>query len=151
VQSDSQQSQSLSVPLLVGYYVTLGIALGASLLTSYRVWGFGWWSHYSLYAVTALFALAALVPAFIARYSKGICDLLNTFGRRYTLFSLFFVVLFTTLFVLRQARTHFLGDGYTLLSRMIDGPLPSGFGNRSCTPSRTSSMRCWERPAKQLP
>ena len=101
--------------------IAASIAYVLALLTSFivsfvpegRVWGFNWWGYWPLGVRLALLAVGLAVPfalqAWRRRHVPGA-------GSRPAVELAVAAVLSGLVFWLLQARTHFLGDGYLLLS-----------------------------------
>ncbi len=116
--------------LLVVYYGVLIVCLVASLLPQYRAWGVNWWAYYPLYVPLMLFAAGLLAPVITLYIVRRIrpsakedrCDVCPAWTFYATAACL--IVVYGLLFYLLRARTHFLGDGYTVLSLLAeDNPL----------------------------
>jgi len=121
-------SRSNNQPILcLGlYYLTVGLFLIGTAAPQGRVWGFNWWAYLPTVwqALLGLVALAGgpvlwfLVGRLYHRESREGSDRPSE-GFGYV--AVPYVVLSAVLFLLFPGRTHFLGDGYQLLTRLADG------------------------------
>jgi len=103
--------------VLIAYYLTLAAFFIASFFPEARLWGINWWAYYPLWAKFALLISGALVPPMLWRWGAKWSDPQKDISdRAYWLISLGLLIAFGLLFYLLRARTHFLGDGYSLLS-----------------------------------
>lgn len=107
--------------VVAAYYFTLVLFLLASFFPGYRVWGINWWSYYPVYVPWLLFAIAAAVPLAL-RYVRIREDAVES-RSTYPIVAGGLIVLFGLAFYFLRARTHFLGDGYTLLSQLASQPI----------------------------
>lgn len=109
------------VVLFVAYYVTLIAMLVASFYPESRVWGLNWWAFFSLWVRWSLFIIGGLAPLIFlipsVRKSSGELKPVNQ-NRQYLIISTGTSVICALLFYLLRAKTHFLGDGYTLISSL---------------------------------
>ena len=112
------------------YYLTLLVYLIASYFPEHRAWGFNWWAYYPDWVRWTLFGIGALVPValrFIPRTEVNNSDHTeeaDTNDRKFFVYVGVITAVFGSLFYLLRTRTHFLGDGYTLLSSLAsDSPL----------------------------
>jgi tetratricopeptide (TPR) repeat protein len=112
---------------LMAYYVVLVLFLLAAFFPQYRVWGFNWWAYYPVWVPWGLFVLGAVAPwglRLLFKQTEKAERPPTVDGRTYLIFSLAVIVVFGVAFYLLRAQTHFLGDGYTLLSTLAsDNPL----------------------------
>lgn len=108
------------VPLVL-YYLTLGALVALAFFPDRRFWGINWWGYYPIWVVLVLAALGAVAPL-ILRLFEHRWDSLPDDGEpaggnlRFWLPAAGLIALFGLVFYLLRARTHFLGDGYALLS-----------------------------------
>jgi len=103
--------------VLIAYYATLAAFFTASFFPQARLWGINWWAYYPLWVKFALLISGALVPLLVSRWGAKWSDPHKDLSdRAYWLISLGLLIVFGLLFYLLRARTHFLGDGYSLLS-----------------------------------
>ena len=96
----------------------------ASFFPDHRIWGIGWLAFSPVWLRALVLSLAAIVPLvfFIPALTRIIGALnkegLKTGGRAYEVYSVILVVMSGLLFYILRARTHYLGDGYTLLANL---------------------------------
>jgi Tfp pilus assembly protein PilF len=103
--------------VLIAYYLTLAAFFVASFFPHYRVWGISWWAYFPLWIRFGLLALGAVAPFVADRLiDKLLAGRDDITSKMYLWLVGGFAVTMTALFYLLRARTHFLGDGYTLLS-----------------------------------
>ncbi len=108
--------------VLLAYYAILTAFLAASFFPQYRVWGMNLWAYFPIYVPLVLFGLGAVIP-FAIRWIPG-RDQDNQSNGKYWLITIGLTVLFGLAFYFLRARTHFLGDGYTVLSLLAqENPL----------------------------
>lgn len=111
---------------VTAYYVTLTIIFVTSLFPEHRVWGLNLWAYHPAWVPWVLFGLGSLVPValrFLPHKERNHSDrqiMTSSGNRKFFLYVGFIAVGFGSLFYLLRARTHFLGDGYTLLSLLAD-------------------------------
>ena len=110
------------------YYATLMAFLIASFFPEYRIWGFNWWAYYPDWVRWGLFGLGVLAPA-VLRLILNRTDAISgedepARDRGFILIAVAVTILFGCLSYFLRAQTHFLGDGYTLLSSLAtDQPI----------------------------
>ncbi|UCG61805.1 MAG: tetratricopeptide repeat protein [Candidatus Zixiibacteriota bacterium] len=113
----------LIVPVVI-YYLMLLFFLAASYLPEQRFWGFGHWSYFSNYLRLALFGTGLLFPVVtlwrVARSNMSTQKYLayRSSLANYWMVAIILTVALGTTFYLLRARTHFLGDGYTLIANL---------------------------------
>ena len=108
---------------LAAYYLTLALTVAASLWPSGRVWGLNWWAYFPGWVLPVLAALAVSWPL-ISRLWAHRLDRSNQVKDRYWLYAIVSGVVVIAMFILLRTRTHFLGDGYSLISLLAaDQPL----------------------------
>ncbi len=105
------------------YYAVLIMYLGGAFFPEYRIWGFNWWAYYPDRIRWGLFGIGAAAPAFALiarRRSESEADQQEPITRdgAFSLFSITAPILFGVLFYAIRVKTHFLGDGYTLLASL---------------------------------
>jgi len=101
------------------YYLVLIAFLLAAFFPNHRIWGINWWAYYPLAVPITLFVLGLLAPlAARPLFHNEARVSIDISGRTYLLASVIVVLVFGLLFWLLRARTHFLGDGYMLLSEL---------------------------------
>ncbi|MEW6050245.1 MAG: hypothetical protein AB1644_04185 [Candidatus Zixiibacteriota bacterium] len=110
------------------YLATLVMFFVASFFPEQRVWGVNWWAYWPVGVRVGVLTLGMLVIPIVRRVA--VMPALNTDDmtkRTYIVVAVALVVGWGLLFYLLRARTHFLGDGYTLLSLMATSdPLVKG-------------------------
>jgi len=88
----------------------------------HRVWGVNWWAYYPSWVPFVLFALGAVTPLVLRFMPESKAS--DEKGGRHFIFAAIIIVLFSLAFYFLRAQTHFLGDGYTVLSLLAgDNPL----------------------------
>jgi tetratricopeptide (TPR) repeat protein len=104
---------------LIAYHATLLIFLAGSFFPQARLWGVSWWAWFPIWARLGVFALGLAVPWLIAglygRKSLGVVDFSQ---RTYTVLTGLTVTACVAAYYLARVRTHFLGNGYTLLANL---------------------------------
>ncbi|PWB76085.1 hypothetical protein C3F09_01190 [candidate division GN15 bacterium] len=117
--------------VLFAYYLTLAAFFVASFFPQARLWGINWWAYYPLWVKLALLAGGALIPLSIRKWSRRWSDPDSDISNRsYWLFSGCLLIGFGLIFYLLRAKTHFLGDGYQLLSTLSSEQFYIKFRNR---------------------
>ncbi|MEW5993431.1 MAG: hypothetical protein AB1744_03450 [Candidatus Zixiibacteriota bacterium] len=120
--NSTRQDFRVQIMVFVAYYATLTFFLLASFFPEYRVWGVNWWAYYPLHVKLGLFLVGAVVPWIILWMSRlrGVETEESTPLKQpvalYYLIVGCLIVLFGLAFYFSRTRTHFLGDGYTVLS-----------------------------------
>jgi hypothetical protein len=122
----ADNSTQQRIVCLGAYYFTIGFFLIAMVAPEGRVWGFNWWAYLSASwrIVLALLGLSAgpvlwRLAARIHRSETGEHD--SGTNSSYLKLALPFALVFAALYLFFPSQTHFLGDGYQLLSRLADG------------------------------
>lgn len=119
--------------ILFAYYVVVFLFMIGLTVPEGRVWGFNWWAYQHALVKILFIALALSIGPLMLRWSRYVTRTnLDTVwnisgGKAYFVFSIIIFVLWTTLFITFPATTHFLGDGYQLLSRLADQVQPVKF------------------------
>lgn len=105
--------RELTVPALV--VVMIALMSLASLYPQVRLgWGLGIWSHIPWPFLT-IAAVAAITLAFTVAWGRD--PLTDTPLRLYWFVAAMLITVFTSMYVLFPAQTHFLGDGYQVLAQ----------------------------------
>ncbi len=122
----TDNSTQQRIVCLGAYYLTIGFFLMAMVAPEGRVWGINWWAYLSgsWRVVLALLGLAAgpvlwQLAVRIHRSEAGEHDAGT--NSSYLKLALPFALVFAALYLFFPSQTHFLGDGYQLLSRLADG------------------------------
>ncbi len=111
------RGDKLPISVLVAYYATVAAFFVASFYPEYRVWGISWWAYFPLWVKFLLLAIGMAAPTVIDRViDRTLKDRDDITPITYRWLVGGFVVVMLALFYFLRARTHFLGDGYTLLS-----------------------------------
>ena len=121
--------KSANAAIYGGYYLTLVAYLVASYFSEFRVWGFNWWAYYPDWVRWGLFGLGVIAPVVLRFFPQNEMDDSDhatktaSGDRKFFIYAGVIAAVFGGLFYLLRARTHFLGDGYTLLSELAkDSP-----------------------------
>jgi len=112
------------------YASTVGIMLLASFVSAGRLWGFNWYGYFSWYSPFVLFVLSASAAVLIGRRAAWKREPADDQAESQSVYWILFAGfsgLAGLAFVFLSARTHFLGDGYLVISRLESG----GVGNRA--------------------
>ncbi|MFH1373290.1 MAG: tetratricopeptide repeat protein [bacterium] len=118
----TRQTRMPTTAVLVAYYAILTAFLVASFFPQYRVWGINIWAYFPTYVPLVLFGLGAVIP-FAVSWIPG-RDQTSKNNKKYVWLVLGLTLLFGLAFYFLRARTHFLGDGYTVLSLLAqENPL----------------------------
>jgi tetratricopeptide (TPR) repeat protein len=113
--------------IFIAYYATIGLFFIATLLPQARLWGLNWWGHFPAVVTYCFLAAGLIVPLIINHWMKKNSDWRRFSGGRnrsasnYIVRVVVTIIIFTLSFTIFQTTTHFLGDGYQLLSRLADG------------------------------
>lgn len=115
--------------IFAAYYAVLVAFLVASFFPEHRIWGVNWWAYFPGYVPFVLFAIGAVAPVvmrfLLRRDESGIADdqASANGSSKYFIIVFCLTVLYALAFYLLRARTHFLGDGYQILSTLAsDNP-----------------------------
>jgi tetratricopeptide (TPR) repeat protein len=115
----SQNRSEYSQIALAAYLGTLLLFLIGSFFPQARLWGMNWWTWFPLWLRLSLFAVGVIAPWLIYktcnRIYSGASDIS---GRWYALLSVLLVITASVAFYFLRVRTHFLGNGYTLLANL---------------------------------
>ncbi len=109
------------------FYITLLVYFIASFFTGFRLWGFDCWGYHPLWIRFCIMGLCIIVGTFsyfkFSKYNNEISE--NETSTNTPLWFSIGVVLISGLaFYFFRTKTHFLGDGYTLISLLaVDDPL----------------------------
>ena len=115
---------------LIAYYFTLALFIGGSFLTESRAWGVNIWGYLDMVVLFVLVGIGLVAPFVLRLFFKktemgsaedsaagSIGMFLATVGS--------IGAIFIAAFFYLRGRTHFLGDGYQLLSQLAgDNPIP---------------------------
>jgi len=93
------------------FILTLATVVAASLFPEARVWGINWWGYYPLWIMAGGCVLALVLPFGVERFARL---KLPSYAMWLPL------AVMAPLFLLFRTETHFLGDGYLLLSLVGD-------------------------------
>ncbi len=103
--------------VLAVYYLTIAAFLAASFFPESRLWGINGWGYFPLAVSIGLFVIGGIIPPLILRSTgHGHQKSDDISDRIFITILIGMVVGAGLLFHLLRARTHFLGDGYLLLS-----------------------------------
>ncbi len=107
------------------YFFLLIAYLAAASFPQHRIWGLNLWAYYPASVPWALFIGGALLLVGLSilchRYCKHDVDSTDPINSAvYWIVTSGLVATLTLLFYLWRARTHFLGDGYTVLALLAD-------------------------------
>lgn len=110
--------------LYVAYYTTISLLILGSFLDGYRAWGINALAYLPLAVTLLLLALLTVVPVLIAKLKWLAVDQGKESGETrprsmYVVAGAILASLFAgCVFYLLRAKTHFLGDGYSLLANL---------------------------------
>jgi len=115
--STSGKPLRIEIRALVAYYLTLTTFFAASFYPESRFWGINWWGYYPLEVRIGLFVIGCAFPLLVRSWANRRPDRQRDISdRTVTLVSIGLLLFAGVLFYLLGTRTHFLGDGYLLLS-----------------------------------
>jgi len=120
--------KATNTPIYIAYYLTLTAYLIASFFPELRIWGINWWAFYPGWVRWGLFGLGLVIPVFVHLVGKrletpSVKTERGGRDRMYFVVAALATLVAALLFYLLRARTHFQGDGYTLLSGLAkDSP-----------------------------
>ncbi|MCP4685240.1 MAG: tetratricopeptide repeat protein [bacterium] len=125
-----KKARSLPPAIVLTYVGSLLLFLLAAFYPDHHLWAVTWWAYYPPPVALGLFfaGLAVLYAAY-RWHAKGEAGELS--GHGFLIASAVSLLVFGILFWLMRGHTHFLGDGYQLLSRLSsDNPIikPWNFG-----------------------
>lgn len=119
----ANKTQEIGKPVLAAYYLTLAIIFIASFYPDQRLWGISWYGYFPFYARCLSLGIAALVPVLVRFLPIHRVDTADH-AKSWLWISLTTISISGLLFYILRARTHFLGDGYQLLQRLVHGGVP---------------------------
>jgi hypothetical protein len=122
----TKQLARYSISSSIVYFIVLLVYLAASYYPNLRLWGLDWWAYYPQWAAVGLFLLGLLVLAGAIYLSQKDADseLSEEIPKssQHSLWWLLPVIAGAgVLFYLLRVRTHFLGDGYNILTQFEQG------------------------------
>jgi tetratricopeptide (TPR) repeat protein len=122
--NSKSKSRLLSGPECA-YLATLLIFFAASFFPETRLWGVNVWAYFPIWVRFALLGVGLLALVVVRKWgSESVRGNTDTPQARSGQFNWLeftaLLIAFGMLFYLLRARTHFLGDGYTLLSMLAD-------------------------------
>jgi tetratricopeptide (TPR) repeat protein len=126
IDSSKTSKSGQGVYLSAAYYLVIALFLLASLFPEARVWGINWWGYLPFMAKLGLLMVGiAVLPTvtYWARRSQNDSPPIRDAAQRSTGYlrrAGLTIILFGFSFVMFRGTTHFLGDGYQLLSRLAD-------------------------------
>ncbi len=105
---------------LTAYYVMLTIYLVASFFPEHRIWGVSVWGYVPQSITFAIIGVAALMPSAIRYLLRRLpSDQPDTGSNRfYFIITVTITAALAAAFIILRGRTHFLGDGFTVLGQM---------------------------------
>ncbi|MEA2030456.1 MAG: tetratricopeptide repeat protein [candidate division Zixibacteria bacterium] len=110
--------------LFVTYYCTIGLFVLGWAVPEVRVWGFNWWAYQSTIIQILLVLIAGCAVPLLWLWSKHIKNKAHieistsgTSGKYWTVVTVTLISLASFYYVF-PSTTHFLGDGYYLLTRL---------------------------------
>lgn len=108
--------------LLLVYFLSLSLVFIGSFFTGYRTWGVNTWGYFPFYVRAALLVIGVIAP-FLIGFTKAdrMTARENGSDRYVALLALAVAGLLAVAFYLLRAKTHFLGDGYQMISRLGEG------------------------------
>ena len=108
--------------LLMGYFLVLALYYAGAMWPHLRVWGFNWWAYFNDICQYGLLAVGVILGGVIFVFARQLSpdDRIREQSTRYTVLFALSVVGLLTAFVVFRSTTHFLGDGYQLLSRLAN-------------------------------
>jgi len=119
----SRRSRRPYYSLIVACYCTIGLFLLGSIIPETRVWGINWWAYQPIILQAVLILIAVGAGPLLLLWSKHIKKADNSSppaeaSGKYWIFVTVTVLGFTGLYLAFPSTTHFLGDGYYLLTRL---------------------------------
>lgn len=112
-------------PATVARYLfglTLLLFIVSSRFPQFRLWGLSVWGHFPLYVLALLAGVGIALLIVEYRWSRSAggqaTEAVKESPSRYLFLSIAITVLFGVLLYLLRAKTHFLGDGYSLLTEL---------------------------------
>ena len=122
----SKQLGSINMGGPLSYAVTLVVLLLASIVSEGRIWAFDWYGFFPWYWTLLLALVGIVVPIALVRLREWSTDRPgdDTKPETFMPVAIIVIVIFVSCYVLLATRTHFLGDGYLLLSRLETGSTP---------------------------
>ncbi|MFH2048530.1 MAG: hypothetical protein ABIJ12_03700, partial [bacterium] len=108
------------------YYCTIGFFIIGWAISETRVWGFNWWAYQPTVIQAILVIIAISASPLLWIWSKRINDktALDTTSLsptlKYWIMTIISSIGFTGFFIGFPSTTHFLGDGYYLLTSLTD-------------------------------
>ncbi len=111
--------------VFTGYLIIILLVTAGSFFNGLHLWGINWWLYLSLTAKITLLLITAVSGLLVILYPTRIgiqlsasSDVEEPAEKIPVLFYIIVTFLFLIAFVVGRTETHFLGDGYELLSRL---------------------------------
>jgi len=109
---------------LTAYYLMLAIYLIASFFPEFRLWGVSVWTYMPQSVTFVIIGVAALMPSVVQYLLRGLpanvsdTDRAAGNNRLYFIIMVAITIALAVAFIILRNRTHFLGDGFTVLGQM---------------------------------
>ena len=116
---ETEPNRTSTATCITAYYLILSLYLAASFFPNLRVWGISQWAHLPIAVPITLFAVGSIIPIVLTRLLKN--DRTEPGPRLSAAVMAATIVIFSLSFFLLRTKTHFLGDGYGLLSLLASG------------------------------
>ncbi len=116
---ETEPNRTSTATCITAYYLILSLYLAASFFPNLRVWGISQWAQLPIAVPITLFAVGSIIPIVLTRLLKN--DRTEPGPRLSAAVMAATIVIFSLSFFLLRTKTHFLGDGYGLLSLLASG------------------------------
>jgi len=120
----SAAGSNFSRTAVITYLITLGAIFAASFFPEQRLWGLSWYGYFDWYLWLVLAVAVLIVPVvmFGWRQNYDRPDTAPSSGRSLSPLLVFLIIIVAgAAFYFFRCQTHFLGDGYQLLSWLQNG------------------------------
>ena len=122
------RSELISV---TAYLLMLVLYFVISFIPDNRLWGFNWWGYFPIWVPIVLLGTGLCLPIILYSlfhvYDKTKADDKTENVKIYYYFSSVIIIIVALSFYFFRVKTHFLGDGYQLLSRLTEGSIKLKF------------------------
>jgi len=121
-----KNNSKIAVMVTSAYLISIIFFFLGYLFPQTRLWAFNIWSHYQPVAVIIFIVMTCIIPFSLYLlnkkriFPKSLSESSKDITDNFIPMAMFVIIVFLVLFYALRARTHFLGDGYSLLSNLTD-------------------------------